>query len=299
MEPSQFFLTYVVSTCLFSIMVGLGLNLSLRDIVRVVVMPKAVLTGLVGQLILLPLLAFAYAWGFGLAPVIAIGLIILAACPGGVTSNAYVFASRGDIALSVTLTSVASLFTVFTMPLLTLLALTAFADSANMVTIPLSTIMTSLAKLTVLPIFIGMTVRHFRPALAETLREPVRKLAFMMLLVVIIGNSWFSIDTIKQYFVQAGAMAILLNLSCMLLGFGLSKLMRLNGEQTISITYEVGLQNIALALALANTILQVPDYAIFTIIYGFMMKFSALAFMAYARRLRGKGQEPSGETAGA
>lgn len=284
MDPAQFFQTYVVPGSLFTIMVGLGLNLTLQDILRIFIMPKAVVTGLIGQLVLLPALAFAFALTLNLSPVIAIGLIILAACPGGVTSNAYVFASRGDIALSVTLTSIASLFTVFTMPFLTWLALTTFSEAGTMITIPISDMMISLARLTVLPIIIGMTVRYWRPDFADRIREPVRRLAFILLLVVILGNTWFSIDTIMLYFVQAGLMAIVLNLSCMLMGYGLARLTRLNGPQTISITYEVGLQNLSLALTLANSILLMPDYAIFAIIYGFLMKFSALSFMAWAKK---------------
>ena len=296
MDVAQFFNTYVVQGCLFSIMMGLGLNLTVQDILRIIVMPRAIITGLIGQLILLPAMAFAFALSFNLNPIIAIGLILLAACPGGVTSNAYVFASRGDIALSVSLTSIASLFTVFTMPLLTWMALTTFSDSAAVVEIPVGNMMKSLAQLTVLPIFLGMLVRYYRPAFADSIREPVRKLAFILLLVVIIGNTWFSIDTIKLYFVQAGLMAIVLNLSAMVMGFGLAKLVRLNGPQTISITYEVGVQNLSLALTLANAILMVPDYAIFAIIYGFLMKFSALAFMAYAKRLRGDDAQTAPES---
>lgn len=284
MDPAQFFQTYIVPGSLFTIMVGLGLNLTIQDILRIFIMPKAVVTGLIGQLILLPALAFAFALSFNLSPIIAIGLIILAACPGGVTSNAYVFASRGDIALSVTLTSIASLFTVFTMPFLTWLALTTFSEAGTMISIPVSDMMISLARLTVLPIIIGMMVRYWRPDFADRIREPVRKLAFILLMVVILGNTWFSIDTIMLYFVQAGLMAVLLNLSCMLMGYGLARLTRLNGPQTISITYEVGLQNLSLALTLANAILMMPDYAIFAIIYGFLMKFSALSFMAWAKK---------------
>lgn len=284
MDAGQFFQTYVVPSSLFSIMVGLGLNLSIQDLLRIFIMPKAILTGLFGQLVLLPALAFTFALTLNLSPVIAIGLIILAACPGGVTSNAYVFASRGDLALSVSLTSIASLFTVFTMPFFTWLALSTFSEAGTVVSIPVSDMMISLARLTVLPIIIGMLIRYWRTDLAERIREPVRKIAFILLLVVIIGNTWFSIDAIMLYFVQAGLMAIVLNLSCMFMGYGLSRLARLNGPQTISITYEVGIQNLSLALTLANTILMMPDYAIFGIIYGFLMKFSALAFMSWAKK---------------
>jgi len=285
-DPAYLFQTIIIPFGLFMVMMGLGLTLSLDDILRVIVMPKAILVGLAGQLILLPVVAFALTFLMNPAPVIAIGLLLLAACPGGITSNAYVFASRGDIALSVSLTTIASLFTVFTMPLIAWIALTMFAEGSDMLEVPVSNMMRSLAQLTILPIAIGMLTRKYLPDFAQRMVEPVRKMAIGILIMVIITNTWFSIDTLKQYFVQAGVAAFVLNITCMTLGYGLARLFRLNTDQTISITYEIGLQNLSLALVLANTLLGVPDYAAVTLIYGFFMKFTALSFMAYARKLR-------------
>lgn len=287
MDPAVLFQTVIIPFGLFLVMMGLGLTLSMDDILRVIIMPKAVLTGLAGQLILLPLVAFGLAFVMNPAPVIAIGLILLAACPGGITSNAYVFASRGDIALSVTLTTVASLFTVFTMPLLAWLALDTFAEGGAILEVPVGNMMRSLAQLTILPIGLGMAFRKFKPAFAERMVEPVRKMALGILILVIITNTYFSIDTLKQYMLQAGVAALLLNVVCMSMGYGLTRIAKLNVDQTISITYEVGLQNLSLALVLANTLLGVPDYAAVTLIYGFFMKFTALSFMAYAKKLKG------------
>ena len=112
-------------------------------------------------------------------------------------------------------------------------------------------------------------------------------MAIAILIMVIITNTWFSIETLKLYIVQAGVAALLLNVICMSMGYGMSRLGKLNTDQTISITYEVGLQNLSLALVLANTILGMPDYAAVTLIYGFFMKISALSFMAYAKKLKG------------
>jgi BASS family bile acid:Na+ symporter len=287
MDPQVLFQTIIIPFGLFLIMMGLGLTLSIDDILRVIIMPKAVLIGLTGQLILLPAVAFLLAYSLNTAPVIAIGLVLLSACPGGITSNAYVFASRGDIALSVTLTTIASLFTVFTMPLIVWIGLTVFADSSDIVDVPVSGMMRSLAQLTILPIIIGMVIRKFKPAFAVKMVEPVRKMAIAILIMVIITNTWFSIETLKLYIVQAGVAALLLNVICMSMGYGMSRLGKLNTDQTISITYEVGLQNLSLALVLANTILGMPDYAAVTLIYGFFMKISALSFMAYAKKLKG------------
>jgi len=287
MELAFAFQTIIIPFGLFMIMMGLGLTLSIDDILRVIIMPKAVLIGLIGQLLLLPAIAFLIAFLLNPAPVIAIGLVLLSACPGGITSNAYVFASRGDIALSVTLTSIASLFTVVTMPFLAWLALVTFADIGEIVNVPIANMMRSLAQLTILPIILGMLTRKFKPDFAQKMVEPVRKMAIGILIMVIAANTWFSIDTLKMYFVQAGIAALVLNLVCMSTGYSLSRLAKLNTDQTISITYEVGIQNLSLALVLANTLLLVPDYAAVTLVYGFIMKFTALSFMAYARKLKG------------
>ncbi|MGY8790559.1 MAG: hypothetical protein ACKVKR_09830, partial [Pseudomonadales bacterium] len=120
----------------------------------------------------------------------------------------------------------------------------------------------------------------FKPDFAQKMVEPVRKMAIGILIMVIAANTWFSIDTLKMYFVQAGIAALVLNLVCMSTGYSLSRLAKLNTDQTISITYEVGIQNLSLALVLANTLLLVPDYAAVTLVYGFIMKFTALSFMA-------------------
>jgi len=249
-------------------------------------------------LLLLPAIAFLLAFILNPAPVIAIGLILLAACPGGITSNAYVFASRGDIALSVTLTTIASMFTVFTMPLLAWMALTTFAEGSEIVNVPIANMMRNLAQLTILPIIIGMVIRKYKPDFANRMVEPVRKMAIGILIMVIVANTWFSIDTLKQYIFQAGIAALILNISCMTMGYGLARFFKLNTDQTISITYEVGLQNLSLALVLANTLLGVPAYAAVTLIYGFFMKFTALSFMAYARKLKGM-DNTAGEVASA
>lgn len=186
-----------------------------------------------------------------------------------------------------TLTTVASMFTVFTMPLLAWLALTTFAEGSDLVSVPVANMMKSLAQLTLLPIAIGRGIRKAKPAFAKKMVEPVRRMAIAILILVIITNTWFSIDTLKQYIVQAGVSALVLNITCMSMGYGLARLTRLNTDQTISITYEIGIQNLSLALVLANTLLGVPDYAAVTLVYGLFMKFTALSFMAYARKLKG------------
>lgn len=267
------------------IMAGLGLTLSIKDIVRVIVMPKAVLIGLAGQLLLLPLLAFALVEIFSPPPVIAIGLILLAACPGGITSNGYVFASRGDVALSVTMTTISSLVIVVTMPLLAYAALNLYSDSAVIVELPILDLMSKLALLTLLPIALGMLTRALWPWFADKMVEPVRKMAITILIIVIVGNTIISFDTVMSNFLTAGLVAMLLNVISMSAGYGIARLARLPPQQVISITYEVGVQNISLVLTLALAILAMPDYSVTALVYGLFMKITALSFLAFSKKI--------------
>lgn len=285
MDSSQIFFTVVVPFSLFAIMVGLGLSLTTRDLVRVIVTPKAALIGLAAQMLLLPVLAFSLALIFSPPPVIAVGLILLAACPGGITSNAYVFASRGDVALSVSMTTVSSLLVVLTLPLLTYLALKTFSESGVMVQLPLLEVMSKLAMLTVLPIALGMTTRALWPEVAGRMVEPVRKVAISVLILVILGNTIVSFDTVVSNFLSAGLVALLLNVISMSAGYGIARLARLTPQQTIAITYEVGVQNISLVLTLAMAILAMPDYSVTALVYGLFMKITALSFLAVSKRI--------------
>ena len=293
MTFSHFFFTIVVPAGLFMIMAGMGLTLTLRDIVRVISVPRAALIGLAGQLLLLPLLAFGLVELFAPPPVIAIGLILLAACPGGITSNAYTFASRGDVALSVTMTTISSMLTVITMPLLTWMAMNLYSQNAVMVQLPVLDIMGKLALLTLLPIILGMVTRALWPAFADKMVEPVRRTAIGLLIMVIVGNTVVSFDTLVKYMVQAGMVSLLLNVIAMAMGYGMARLARLPPRQVVAITYEVGVQNISLVFTLAMVILAEPDYSVTALVYGLFMKTTALGFLAVSRRILASDTSPA------
>ncbi len=285
MEFAALFKSFFIPLCLFSVMMGLGLSLSVQELLQAFKSPKAMIAGLAGQIILLPLLAFGTASVLHLAPEICIGMILLAACPGGITSNGYVFASRGDSALSVALTTTSSIICVASIPFFLTTALKLYGESQVSINLPIGSMMLGLAKLTVLPVSLGMLIHYVRPKFAQRMIEPLRIITLVILIIVILGSSWLAIDVIKNNFLSIGFVAVGLNICAMAMGYGLSRLTRLNNAQTVAITYEVGIQNLALALVLANTILQKPEYAIFSIVYAFMMKFSALSFMAYSKKL--------------
>jgi len=267
------------------VMIGLGLSLTLVDFARVIVFPKAVTIGLVAQLVGLPLTAFLLALLFGAPPAIAVGLVILAACPSGVTSNAYTFAARADVPLCVTLSAITSVVTVFTIPWLIELALRVFANESQRADISAQNMLLNLIGFTLLPLAIGMAVRAVFPAAAGRAVEPIRKAVLYLMMVVLLLGVVSSYQDILAYFATAGALVISMNLLTMGFGFGLAKLFRLPITQVVTITFEVGVQNLALSFAITFNILQRPDLAVAALIYAAVMPATALAFVSIGRRL--------------
>jgi len=280
----SFFYTEVIPVGLWIVMLGLGLSLTPADIRTVFVMPKAICVGLTGQLILLPILAFILAKLFAPTPAIAVGAIILAACPGGVTSNAYSFASRADVALSVSLTAVTSFITVFSVPLVTYFALDYFFAAGTAPELPIVEMMYTLAKLTIIPVGIGMIIRQIWAERAKRLIEALRMTTFIFLLALIITGSLLAIDVLRQYFLQTATVALSLNVISMAMGFGLGRLFRLNVPQSVAITYEIGVQNISLASLIMLSVLQNEEIFVVAVVYAAIMKLTALGFMQFARR---------------
>ncbi len=282
---AEFVNSEIVPWVLRLVMVGLGLSLALPDFKRVIVFPKAATVGLIAQLVGLPLAAFSLALAFNAPPAIAMGLVILAACPSGVTANAYTFAARADVPLCVTLSALTSVITVFTIPLLIGLALRVFAEPGQTVAISASNMLLNLMTFTLIPLALGMLFRQFFPGIAESAVEPIRKAVLWLMIVVLLLGVIASVEEIVANFATAGLLVIVMNLLTMGLGFGLARLLRLPIEQVVTITFEVGVQNLALALAIAFSILAVPEFAISALIYAAVMPATALAFVSIGRRM--------------
>ena len=238
------------------IMFGMGLSLVTDDFVRLFAYPKAVLVGLCNQLFFLPLIGFAIIVLFDLNPTMAIGVMILSLCPGGPTSNLISQVSRGNIGLSVTLTALASLITVFTIPILLSKAIAYFTgDTDVVIQLPILETMLQILVITVIPISIGMMIRKRREAFALSMEKPMRTastvLFVIIFLIIIIANK----DNLTQAMKEVGLPTLLLNLSTMGLGFVSAKLFGITGKSQISITIESGIQNGTLAFVIATTIL--------------------------------------------
>ena len=238
------------------IMFGVGLTLVIGDFVRIFTYPKAVLIGLINQIILLPIIGFSIVVLFNLSPTMATGVMILSLCPGGPTSNLITQVSRGNIGLSVTLTALASLITVFTIPVLLSEAIAYFTGNTDVVIeLPVLQTMLQILVITVIPIAIGMMIRKRNEGFALRMEKPMRTastvLFVIIFLVIIIANK----DNLVQAMKEVGLATLLLNLLTMGLGFLTAKLFGIAGNSQITITIESGIQNGTLAFVIATTIL--------------------------------------------
>ena len=238
------------------IMFGMGLTLVIGDFVRIFTYPKAVLIGLINQIILLPIIGFSIVVLFNLSPTMATGVMILSLCPGGPTSNLITQVSRGNIGLSVTLTALASLITVFTIPVLLSEAIAYFTGNTGVVIeLPVLQTMLQILVITVIPIAIGMMIRKRNEGFALRMEKPMRTastvLFVIIFLVIIIANK----DNLVQAMKEVGLATLLLNLLTMGLGFLTAKLFGIAENSQITITIESGIQNGTLAFVIATTIL--------------------------------------------
>ena len=284
-EQAAFINSEVIPWVLRLVMIGLGLSLTLGDFKRVIVFPKAAGIGLVAQLVGLPVTAFALAMLFNAPPAIAVGLVIVAACPSGVTSNAYSFAARADVPLCVTLSAITSVVCVFTIPFLINLALTTFSNESLAVSLPVFNMMRDLVGYTLVPLAAGMLIRAWFTSFALKAVEPIRKSVLYLMIGVLVLGALSSYQEILDHFATAGGLVLAMNLLTMALGFGLGKVFGLPIRQVVTITFEVGVQNLALSFAITFAILQRPDLAVAGLLYAVIMPATALAFISIGRRM--------------
>lgn len=274
---------YLVPGALAFMMFGLGLSLTIADFVRVAKFPKAAAIGLTGQLVALPLAAIALTVAAGVNPEVGVGLIILAACPGGVSSNAFSFAARADVALSVTLTAFTSVITLVTIPLLTLLALTIHMEGEDVGALPIGAMTWQLFRVTALPVMAGMTVRHLAPAFTVRTEPFFRRAVTLILVAVITTTVVVNFGHMKKNLADAVPVSIALNLGTMALGYWWARLARLDRVQTITIVYEIGVQNVAIAVMVALTLIGNVALSVVPIIYGVTMMMTAFLLLGYLR----------------
>ena len=280
---SSFLTTVFLPLALFIIMLGMGLGLTLNDFKRVVVQPKAVILGLIAQLILLPITGFLLAMIFPLSSELAVGVIIIAACPGGPTSNMVTYLLRGNVALSITLTAISSLITVFTIPIMVNLAMQKFIGEGVALQLPFVKTGIQIAVITFIPVALGMLLHNYTPQFAAKVEKLVKWLSLFFLGLIIAGLLLKERDNVAGFFLQVGGVTLTLNLLTMALGYAIAILGKLDSSSAKAITVEVGIQNGTLAIAVATTLLNSPNMAIPAAIYSLIMFITSAAFMGIVK----------------
>ncbi len=274
----------ILPLCLFIIMFGMGLTLVPADFTRIFRYPRPALAGLVGQMLLLPLVGFALAAWLMPTPALAIGLVLLAACPGGVTSNMVSYMARGDLALSVTLTAVSSLLAVASIPLIVGLAFQVFGGGYQAISVPALQMMLSLILMTLLPISIGMWVRSRSQKLALWLEPKISLFGMLFLGALILSVLYRQSDQVVTGLMGSGLAIVALNVIMMALGLTSALLLRLDAAQSTSITLETGIQNSTLAMLIATSFLQDEQLAVPAALYSLVMYVTATLVVVMRRR---------------
>jgi BASS family bile acid:Na+ symporter len=273
----------VLPLALAFMMFAMGLALVADDFRRVAVQPKAFAVGAVCQMVFLPAiaLALALAWqaAFGLDPVMAVGLMILAACPGGVTSNLLTHLAKGDTALSISLTAVISLASVFTIPFIVNFAIGLFLGQ-EAVHLPLGQTVAGIFAITTIPVLLGMAVRRWAPASALRAEPPARIVAAGLFVLIVAGAVAAEWDLLTANFADVGAGVLALNLATMAMGWSVARAARLDRRAGIAISLETGLQNGTLAIFVAATLLGSEAMIVPAGVYSLIMFFTAGAFVA-------------------
>lgn len=284
MSALQFTTQYALPAVLMIIMFGLGLSLTGADFTRVVRTPRPAIVGILGHALILPLAAFAVLSLWDFPPLVAGGLIILAACPGGVTSNAVVYAGRGDVALAVSLTAISSVVTVFTIPLVVNFGLAQFAGMDASVQLGFIDTVKRLGTLVLLPLFSGMTIKYFLPRIAEAVEGYFRILAMIIFAVILIVSIVIA-TTVDYSDVRFAFIAVvLLLLIASSGGYAISRLARLDTMRTMTVVIETGVQNTATAYLIGGTILKEPGLILTPAVYSVMMFVTAGIVIWLARR---------------
>jgi BASS family bile acid:Na+ symporter len=276
------------------IMLGLGLSLTLGDFKRIAKHPKAVIIALVCQLLVLPLVCFGLVLLFRLPPVLAVGMMLLSASPGGTTANLYSHLFHGDIALNISLTAINSVISVLTLPLIVNLSIGYFMPGGGQLGIDFVEALKVFA-IVLLPVGLGMLIRNWKPDFARRMDKPVRIASIIILAVVIAGAVIANREALLENFLALAGVVVLFCLLSLTLGFVIPRLLKVNREQSIASSFEIGIHNATLSIVIAQTVLNNFEMSLPGAVYGVLMFFIAAAF-GFA--IRGKKAETPLTTGG-
>ena len=267
------------------IMFALGLGLTGNDFLRVIRQPRDFFVGTFSQIILLPIIAFILVKLWPISPELAIGVMIIAAAPGGVTSNILTSFARGDVALSISLTAIISLLSVITVPFIILTSIMLIDNSALDLDISLTNMAISMFLIVTVPVIIGMIFRKFASNVAIKFEPIAKKISAVLFVVVLLGAILAEKDNVVSYFAQAGLITLVLNVVMMIVAYYIAQLLASGTEQKKCITIECGLQNGTLAIFVATSIFGGGMYVIPAATYSLIMFGTSLIFVYLVRKV--------------
>lgn len=269
-------ITIFLPLALAIVMIGLGLELTVQDFIRVKKHPKAVLIALFCQLIILVAVAFLISTVFKLPPILAVGLMLLAASPGGPTANLLSLLFKGDIALNITLTAVNSVIAAFTLPLIVNFAINHFMNDGQQLGLQFGKII-QVFLIILIPVAIGMLLRHKLPQFAAKLHKPVRLFAVVFLIAIIVLAVFKEKDNIMTYLSQVGLATALFCMISLSVGYFIPRLAGINSYQARACAFEIGIHNSTLAMTIALTVMASTAAAMPAAVYSiFMYVFAAI-----------------------
>jgi len=266
------------------IMFAVGVTLVPADFTRLFEQPRAVIAGLIGQLLFLPLLAWTMAVVFRLSPPMAVGLVILGACPGGASSALITHLARGSAALSVTLTAITSLVALVSMPIVVQGAMRHFLGADSPIEFSVAKMVRGVFFITTVPVAVGMLLRTWWPGLVDRLQTVLGRIATTLFVLIVIATFVSQREALLANLSSVGPAAASLNLAVMFAGAGLALAFGLGRRDAIAITSECGLQNAALGIFIATSVLGTPALAVPSVVYALLMNLGAFGLILVARR---------------
>ncbi|GIF59571.1 bile acid:sodium symporter family protein [Asanoa iriomotensis] len=261
------------------VMLGLGLGLSIADFRRIATYPVLMLIALGCQIVVLPAFCFGLVLVFGLEPELAVGMMLLAASPGGTTANLYSHLFGGHVAVNVTLTAVNSVLAVVTLPVVVNLSTGYFRPDSQAVGLQVDKVLQVFA-IVLVPVALGMQIRSRFPGFADRLAKPVKILSVVLLVAVITGAILNERANLADYFLAVGAIVLIFNLISLAIGYGAPRLAGMGKPESIAAGMEIGIHNstLAIAIAVSPALLDNTRIAIPAAVYGIVMFFTAAAF---------------------
>jgi len=259
------------------IMFGLGLTLTVGDFARVGKHPRAVVIALACQLVLLPAICFGLVLAFQLPPILAVGMLVLAASPGGTTANLYSHLFRGDVALNISLTALNSVIAVVTLPMIVNLAIGYFLPGGEQLGLQFAKTLEVFA-IVLLPVLLGMLVRRWRPGFADAMDKPVRIASVIILVVVIAGAVISNREILAEHFLGLAVITVLFCVLSLAVGYFVPLWFGVGREQAVASGFEIGIHNATLAIVIAQSVLLSVEMSLPAAVYGVLMFFVAAAF---------------------